>query len=259
MRKRRSRGGIHAAAAAIVMTAGLGAVGVAGAQAPATTIDAENDKWVPDSVAVAPGETVQWTFDGETVPHNLKSTSANWDVDTPFGTAQEPIEYTFSAPGVYTFVCEVHPGTMTGSVTVGDATPTPTPTPSASPTATPTPTPNPPASPPPTTDGHTTTPAPDGGTDETKPRVRRVRLKAKRRAVQVRFRLSEPATVTLRVKRRGSRRVLESAVVQAPKGSHRVTLRSKRLKKGRYTVEVRARDAFGNRSKTVRERLSLRR
>jgi P pilus assembly chaperone PapD len=80
-----------------------------------------------------------------------------------------------------------------------------------------------------------------------------------RRAVRVRFRLSEPATVTVRVKRRGSRKVLKSASVQAPAGTRTVTLRSKRLKKGRYTVDLRARDAFGNRSSLATKRLTLRR
>jgi hypothetical protein len=86
-----------------------------------------------------------------------------------------------------------------------------------------------------------------------------VRLKARRGAVRVQFRLSEPATVTVRVKRRGSRKVIKSARVQARAGTRSVTLRSKRLKKGRYTVEVQARDAFGNRSSLAKKRLTLRR
>ena len=43
--------------------------------------------------------------------------------------------------------------------------------------------------------------------------------KALRRAVRVRFRLSEPATVTVRVKRRGSSKVLKSKRVQAAAGT----------------------------------------
>ena len=74
--------------------------------------------------------------------------------------------------------------------------------------------------------------------------------------MRVRFRLSEPATVTVRVKR--GRKVLKSKRVQAGAGTHSVTVRSKKLKKGRYTVEVLARDAFGNRSKLATKRLSVR-
>jgi predicted phage tail protein len=84
-----------------------------------------------------------------------------------------------------------------------------------------------------------------------------VKLKALRRAVRVRFKLSEPATVAVAVKRRKA--VLKSKRIQAPAGTHSLTLRSKRLKKGRYTVVIRARDAYGNRSKPATKRLSLRR
>ena len=36
--------------------------------------------------------------------------------------------------------------------------------------------------------------------------------------------------------------------VQAPAGTRTVDVRSSKLKKGRYTVEIAARDAFGNSS-----------
>src|SRR5688572_7669883 len=91
---------------------------VAGAQTPAATIDAEGTAWQPPNVTVTTGATVRWTFAGETGPHNVKSSSANWDVDTPIDTNQAAFNYTFDTPGVYTFLCEVHPSTMTGSVTV---------------------------------------------------------------------------------------------------------------------------------------------
>ena len=82
-----------------------------------------------------------------------------------------------------------------------------------------------------------------------------MRLTALRNAVRVRFRLSERATVTLRVKR--ARTVLKSARVQAAAGVRTVTLRSKRLKEGRYMVEIQAQDAFGNRSRLAKKRLKL--
>jgi hypothetical protein len=47
--------------------------------------------------------------------------------------------------------------------------------------------------------------------------------------------------------------------VHAPAGTRTVTLRSKRLKKGRYRVEISARDASGNRSQTTSKRVKLRR
>jgi 5-hydroxyisourate hydrolase-like protein (transthyretin family) len=86
-----------------------------------------------------------------------------------------------------------------------------------------------------------------------------VRLTALRRAVKVRFTLSEPATVTVSIKRKGSRKVLKSARVQARAGTRSLTLRSKKLKKGRYTVTIQARDAFGNRSAASTRQLTIRR
>ena len=81
--------------------------------------------------------------------------------------------------------------------------------------------------------------------------------KTLRRGVRVRFQLSEPATVTVRVKR--GRRVIKSARVHAPAGTRTVTLRSKSLKKGRYKVEIEARDSAGNRSRLATKRVTLRR
>ena len=46
--------------------------------------------------------------------------------------------------------------------------------------------------------------------------------------------------------------------MQASAGTRTVTLRSKRLKKGRYTVEIEARDASGNRSRLATKRVTLR-
>ena len=62
--------------------------------------------------------------------------------------------------------------------------------------------------------------------------------------MKVSFRLSENATVTIRVKR-GSR-VVKSVTKQLAAGKRTVSVRSSKLKKGRYKIEVRARDASGN-------------
>jgi hypothetical protein len=122
-------------------------------------------------------------------------------------------------------------------------------------TSTPTGTASPPSSSPP--DTHPDTPPPSGDSDAVKPTVRGLKTKPLRRGVRVRFRLSEPATVTVRVKR--GKRVVKSARVQAPAGARTVTLRGKRLKKGRYKVEIGARDSAGNRSRLATKRVTLRR
>ena len=99
----------------------LFAASVAGAQAPAATISVTGSAttWSPDTVTVTTGQTVRWSFDGSTLPHNVHSTSTNWTLQSPIGTGQEPVDHTFTAPGVYTFVCDVHTN-MTGTVTVED-------------------------------------------------------------------------------------------------------------------------------------------
>ena len=82
-----------------------------------------------------------------------------------------------------------------------------------------------------------------------------LKLKPLKHAARVTFRLSENATVTIHVKR--GKKVLKTARVQMRKGLHRVTLRSAKLRTGRYTIDVSARDASGNRSKLAAKTLRL--
>ena len=254
-----SRSGIYAAIIVIALAAGIGVVGVAGARTTATEYfieaHAADSVWHPNTRTIQKGDTVTWTFEAGGF-HNVKSTSSNWSFTSGTDPSHDPVSYPFTDTGTYTFVCGIHPG-MTGTITVqNDPVPTDTATATVTQTASPTPSPTP--TPTPTTQaGHNTTPPPSGGTDTVKPTVGGVRLKALRRAVRVQFRLSEPATVTVNVKR--SRKLIASKRVQTGTGSHAVTLRSKRLKKGRYAVEIRARDAFGNQSRLATKRLTLRR
>jgi plastocyanin len=260
----RSRTGVYAAITAIAATAGLAAVSAAGAAGSAAEHSiraiAADTEWHPSTLTIQTNDTVTWVFEGGV--HNVTSTSPNWNFTSGPAPSTGPASHQFIAPGSYTFVCEVHAGTMDGTITVQDApvtpTPTPTETPTATPTATATATATPAASPSPGA-GHGTTPAPSPTPDTVKPIVSGVKLKGARRAVRVRFRLSEPATVTIKVKRRGSKKVLRSARVQAAAGMRSVKLRSTKLKRGRYTVEIEARDAFGNRSSLAKKALRLRR
>jgi hypothetical protein len=87
--------------------------------------------------------------------------------------------------------------------------------------------------------------------------VRRLKLKALRHAARVTFRLSEPATVTIRVKR--GKKVIKTVRKQVAAGKRTVTIRSKKLKKGRYKILVLARDPFGNRSVAASKTLRIKR
>jgi plastocyanin len=212
-------------------------------------------------VTIEEGETVTWDFDTGTGYHNVASSNAvaadpEWEEwDGPF---QNTGSYSrqFLAAGVYEFVCEAHPG-MEGSVTVveGDGSPTPIPTATPTPTPTPTPTATPTATATSTaaastaTDDHTLTPAPGhGAKDAVAPRLQTMRVTGRAGSVKVRFWLSEPATVVITAKRRGSKSVLASATVHSPAGTRTVTLREKSFKRGSYRVTLRASDAMGNKA-----------
>jgi plastocyanin len=288
--RRAGHPGLLAAATVLAASGLVGVVGVAGAaedQVDAHVYARDNSPNPPcfstvetadtcqsgetASVEIVTGESVTWHFAGGAggtpgLPHNAVDdpVAPTWTVpDTGQLVTSGSFPRIFTQPGVYEFVCQAHP-TMTGTVTVtGEPIETPTPTQTPAPTETASPSPQPTVSatptptPPPSNGGHVTTPAPTRGTDTVDPAVGSVRLTARRRAVRVRFRLSEPATVTIRIKRRGSRKVLKSARVQAAAGTRTVTLRSRKLKKGRYTVDIRARDAGGNLSSLTTKRLTI--
>src|SRR5262245_3696175 len=96
-------------AATVAICGALFTASVASAQAPAATISVTGSAttWSPPNVTVATGDTVRWSFAGSTLPHNVHGTSANWSpaLQSPIATAQDPVDYQFTAPGVYTFVC----------------------------------------------------------------------------------------------------------------------------------------------------------
>ena len=154
---------------------------------------------------------------------------------------------------------------MEGTITVEgrrDRTPIPTTTP------TPTPTPRRPtphadadatvqAST--ATDDHTQTPAPGHGAKDTvAPKVQTMRLRARARELDVRYWLSEPATVTITATRRGSKTTLASTTVQSPAGTRTVKLRSRRFTRGTYTVALRVTDAMGNKATAAGKNVRLR-
>jgi plastocyanin len=276
------------AVSAATLAAVLGGLELASAAEPgarvvAVTIAAGDDVFFePPEVTIAPGDTVVWTFDNPTVAHNAQSDSAANDEWGRFGnnspaTVNHPDQsFTFTQPGRYGFHCQIH-GAMTGTVYVS-ATPTPTPTPTPTATSTPTATPSPTATPTPTptpTPTATATPTPAGASplpapggsplpapsgvtaDTVDPALTRVRARAGRRSARVSFKLSETATVTVRVKRRGSSKTVKTARARLLAGTRSVTVRG--IRKGRYTVQLHAQDAAGNRSAVRRLPVRIRR
>lgn len=237
------------------VVAGVGVAGAAEQAAPAS-VSVTSTAYTPPSVSVNTGEKVTWTINDE-LPHNVEGVTGP-DPGWSAAAYKSPIvnngvaEYTFTQPGTYTYHCTVHPMQMTGTVAVTGApvTPTPTPpggTPTPGPTTTPAPTTQPPAAPPTAPAPGATTPAPGSAArDRTAPAISGLRLKAVRRRARITLTLSETASVTVRVKRRKSGKVVRTARLQVRAGKRTLAVRGGPLKRGRYIVELRARDSGGN-------------
>ncbi len=234
-----TQGRLRVPVAALLATAGA-LIAPAGAMAADATVTA-NDGFAFGNAnpTIAVGEKVVWTFANPGVAHNVAATGGNWSfrsgaVSVSHGTH----EFTFAAAGSYSYVCELHAPGMAGTVTV--LAPGQTPPPPGTP---------PPGGPPPSV------PPPDGQVADTvKPRLSRVSVTGLRRAARVRFRLSETATVTMRIRRGRSARTLR---VHAPAGRRSVLVPG--LRRARYRIELQARDATGNRSAWRKTSLRIRR
>lgn len=237
MTRRRS-----ALAGAVATAAVLVAAPAAAAQSQVVAVDGTeannyDNRWAPETVTIKAGETVTWSFAGSTVFHNVASSGSNWSFrNGDPAIAPDPASYTFSAPGTYRFVCEIHATTMVGDVIVTDEGGTPPP----------------PPPPPPLSEQPFPNEQSPPAVDERRPGVSRLRATARRRGARVRFRLSETARVTVRVKRAGLTVARRS--VKRRRGMRRVYVGG--LAVGhRYRVEVRATDLGGNRSRVRRTRL----
>ena len=109
----------------------------------------------------------------------------------------------------------------------------------------------------PSGDDHTVTPAPGhaGIKDAAAPRLARAGVKRATGGARVRFWLSEPAKVEITLRR--AKTTIARATVQAPAGTRAAILRTARLKKGSYTVELLATDAMGNRAAAATKTVKL--
>jgi plastocyanin len=88
--------------------------------ASGTDIDISNYCFSPTVLYADVGDTVTWT-NLDSFPHSVGGANMAWG---SFGQFREghAARYSFSAPGVYSYVCTVHPG-MVGTVVVGDPAP----------------------------------------------------------------------------------------------------------------------------------------
>jgi plastocyanin len=236
---------LAAALAALAATVLAGAARAANQTVQAVDGTAANNfvnTWSPAAVTVTAGDTVTWVFPDSNVSHNVVANSPNWSLTNPFGPHHAPVSFTFAAQGTYAFVCEVHRSTMHGTVTVTDASGNPPPPP-----------PPPPLSEQPFQNDQ---PSPTvlEITDDSRPALSRVRASRIARGARVRFRVSEPGSVTVRVKR-GRRTVKSRTIRLARAGARTINLRG--LRPGSYRIEVLARDLADNRSRIKRARVTV--
>jgi plastocyanin len=104
--------GLAAAAVACGPSAGGAANG-----SPVATANVDlppSYKFVPPAITVPAGTTVTWT-NHDNFSHNV--TLADGTPPMPMSPG-ESVTYEFSAPGVYAYLCSLHPKDMKGSVTV---------------------------------------------------------------------------------------------------------------------------------------------
>lgn len=226
-------------AAAMLATA-LALPSVAAADTTITAVDATpanptGNRWSTSEVTVKAGESVSWSFAGAGLVHNVKSSSSNWSLATPYAVGGPTVTQTFSAPGAYAFVCELHASTMSGVVNVTDESGQPAPPPPA-----------PPLSEQPLAND---TPALSvlERRDTTAPKLDRVKVTRVDRGVRVRFRLSEDGKVAIKLTRGG--RVVKTRTVEVSKGTRTATIKG--LGAGDYRVQVSAKDLAGNAAKPV--------
>ncbi len=71
----------------------------------------------PSSITVSAGTTITWTNKDSTT-HTVTSTGGPASFDSGNLTQGQTFQYTFTQTGTYTYRCDRHPTTMTGTVVV---------------------------------------------------------------------------------------------------------------------------------------------
>lgn len=120
----------RAALGAVLALLGLLLLPPGQASAASYRVAMQGYAFAPASLTVPVGSTVTWT-NGDTAPHDVKTTSGPAAIHSPMLNKGQSWTYTFTAAGSYGYYCTVHPD-MTARITVVAApkpTPKPTPTP----------------------------------------------------------------------------------------------------------------------------------
>jgi plastocyanin len=81
-----------------------------------TSVSVVDNAFDPAAIQVSPGATVTWTWNGSAT-HNVNFASASI-ADGPSQISGTYAVAMPTTPGTYSYVCDFHPGIMTGSVLV---------------------------------------------------------------------------------------------------------------------------------------------
>ena len=104
----------------LVVLAGLGlaAPGAPHVLAATTNVSVEDNFYMPASVTINVGDTVDWTWAGVN-SHTVTATDSSFDSGSPQSSGT--FDHTFSAVGTFTYFCQVHGQAMSGTVVVQEA------------------------------------------------------------------------------------------------------------------------------------------
>ena len=202
------------------------ALGVAAAPAQAADVKIQNFSFMPASITIGQGDSVTWTWAGPDTNHSVTSganQADSWDSDpgkTPSSIDHLPgstFSHTFNTPGTFTYLCKVH-SFMTGKVVVN----------------------GPGGSPPPDTTAPTLSKFSTTGGRKCKKGAK----KCKGRPTTLRFKLSEAATVTVKVPKHKAANVTRAGKA----GSNAINFSTSKLPPGKWTLNVSATDSAGNTS-----------
>ena len=206
-----------------LITAAVVALGAAAAPAQAADVSISNFAFMPSSITIAQGDSVTWTWAGPDTNHSVTSKSGqadSFDSDpgkTPTSLDHPPgdtFSHTFNTPGTFSYICKVH-SFMTGKVVVN----------------------GPPGS-------DTTAPVLSKVSATGGRKCKKGQKNCKGRPTTLRFTLSEPATVKVKVPKHKAANVTRALKA----GSNTIKFSTSKLPPGKWTLNLSATDASGNRS-----------
>ena len=103
-------------AAATTALLGLTACGGDSGEAPAATIHVRDMSYSPASVTISKGQSVEWVFDDNGLPHDVVDDAGGFRSDL---VTEGSYTHTFDAAGTFAYHCTPHPR-IVGAVVVRD-------------------------------------------------------------------------------------------------------------------------------------------